>query len=63
VDERWYLRAYPDVADAVRDQQIASATEHFEIIGAGEGRSPAPRYAPVAAQWKKATRTSSRAGM
>jgi hypothetical protein len=56
VNEAWYLRAYADVADAVRAKQIISAKEHFELVGAGEGRSPNADYAPVAAQWKKATR-------
>jgi hypothetical protein len=58
VDERWYLRSYPDVGSAVRAGQLASATEHFTVIGASEGRSPSSRYENDATQWKKALRAA-----
>lgn len=54
VDERWYLHSYPDVGAAVRAGRISSGREHFWIAGAGEWRSPSPRYENDAAQWKRA---------
>lgn len=54
VDERWYLRSYPDVGAAVKAGRLSSAREHFAMAGAGEWRSPGPRYEGDAAQWKKA---------
>jgi len=56
VDEQWYLQTYRDVAQAVQSGQIASATEHFEIIGAAEGRAPSKEYLDVAKQWKNLLR-------
>ena len=53
VDEQWYLQTYRDVAQAVQNGQIGSATEHFEIIGAAEGRAPSKEYLDVAKQWKR----------
>jgi len=52
VDERWYLKTYPDVASAVNRGEIPSASEHFEVVGAIEGRAPSPEYLDVAAEWK-----------
>jgi hypothetical protein len=54
VDESWYLRQYPDVANAVTHGQIKSATRHFESIGGGEGRSPSADQEDNAMQWKEA---------
>lgn len=54
VDERWYLRANPDVGAAVKAGKLSSAREHFTLAGAGEWRSPSPRYEGDAQQWKKA---------
>ena len=54
MDERWYLRANPDVGAAVKSGQLASAREHFALAGASEWRSPSPRYENDAAQWKRA---------
>jgi hypothetical protein len=54
VDEGWYLRTYKDVADAVAAKAIDSASEHFRVVGAAEGRSPSAAYVPAAEQWKKA---------
>jgi hypothetical protein len=52
VDELWYLETYPDVAAAIPNGEIASATEHFEKVGAIEGRAPSAEYVDVANQWK-----------
>jgi len=40
VDETWYLRQYPDVAEAIRKGVVASAREHFLNDGYFEGRIP-----------------------
>ncbi|HEV2363648.1 MAG TPA: hypothetical protein VGS12_05545 [Caulobacteraceae bacterium] len=39
-DETWYLTAYPDVAEAVRNKSVASAQEHFARFGYFENRLP-----------------------
>lgn len=41
VDEKWYLDEYPDVARAVTDGDVASATHHYLGTGRREGRRPA----------------------
>jgi hypothetical protein len=51
VDEEWYLRTFPDVAAALRQGHIASATEHFEKIGINELRAPGPEYESDAVEW------------
>ena len=40
VDEAWYLRRYPDVAEAVRQGITDSAKRHFMESGYFEGRFP-----------------------
>jgi hypothetical protein len=40
VDEAWYVKQYPNVAEAIRDGVIKSAREHFLIDGHLEGRLP-----------------------
>jgi len=40
VDEEWYLRQYPDVAEAIRKKIVNSAKEHFLNDGYFEGRIP-----------------------
>ena len=40
VDEEWYLKQYPDVAEAIRNGVVASAKEHFLNDGYFEGRIP-----------------------
>ena len=40
VDEAWYVRQYPDVAEAIRRGVITSAREHFLNDGYFEGRLP-----------------------
>ena len=40
VDEAWYLRRYPDVADGIRKGILTSAQEHFDMDGYKEGRLP-----------------------
>jgi MoaA/NifB/PqqE/SkfB family radical SAM enzyme len=40
-DEAFYLRVYPDVAEAVRSGAIANAHEHYVRFGEQEGRKPA----------------------
>ena len=40
-DEAFYLRVYPDVAQAVRNGDIGSAHEHYVRFGQMEGRKPA----------------------
>lgn len=42
VDEKWYLKEYPDVADAIKDGQFKSAKHHFVENGYFEGRTPCP---------------------
>jgi hypothetical protein len=42
IDEEWYLRRYEDIAQAVRNGDIASAKRHFVDDGYFEGRIPAP---------------------
>jgi hypothetical protein len=56
VDEQWYLSTYRDVAAAVANGQVSSAREHFELVGAAEGRAPSQEYVDVANQWKKLLR-------
>lgn len=41
-DERWYLRAYPDVAEAIAEGVFASGHAHFIQHGYFEGRTPTP---------------------
>jgi hypothetical protein len=40
VDEEWYLRQYPDVAEAIRNGVVSSAKDHFLNDGYFEGRIP-----------------------
>jgi len=40
IDEGWYLRRYPDVAEAVRAGTFKSAKDHFVNNGFFEGRMP-----------------------
>lgn len=40
VDERWYLKRYPDVAVAIRKGQVKSASQHYFQAGIYEGRVP-----------------------
>jgi hypothetical protein len=40
VDEDWYLKQYPDVAQAISDGMIGSAKQHFRDNGYFEGRLP-----------------------
>ena len=40
VDERWYLEAYPDVAESVRKGVVTSGEQHFAEDGYREGRLP-----------------------
>lgn len=42
VDEDWYLRRYPDIADAIAQGIVKSAQEHFVNDGYFEGRQPFP---------------------
>jgi hypothetical protein len=42
VDEAWYVKQYPDVAEAINKGIIASAKEHFLNNGYFEGRLPFP---------------------
>ena len=41
VDEAWYLRRYPDVAEAIEAGSAVSAHRHFVENGYFEGRFPA----------------------
>ena len=57
-DEAWYLNAFPDVANAVRDGVCPSGLWHYMTYGWKEGRPPfdpqrtyANRMAPVPAAW------------
>ena len=49
VDEAWYLKQYPDVAEAIRGGAIISAKDHFMNDGYFEGRIPFP--IPVDEAW------------
>jgi hypothetical protein len=40
VDENWYRRSYPDVADAIKAGTYKSAKHHFVEEGYFEGRVP-----------------------
>ena len=40
-DEEWYVRSYPDVAEAIALGNISSAFAHYERHGRNEGRLPA----------------------
>lgn len=40
VDERWYLKRYPDVAGAIRKGAVKSASAHYFLTGIHEGRVP-----------------------
>ena len=42
VNEDWYLKAYDDIAKAVRDGTVPSARQHFIEDGYFEGRLPFP---------------------
>ena len=42
MDEEWYLREYPDIAEAVKVGRLASARQHFIDDGYFEGRLPFP---------------------
>jgi hypothetical protein len=41
-DEEWYLKTYPDIAEAVKEGRIESGRWHFLENGYFEGRLPAP---------------------
>ena len=43
-DETTYLRAFPDIAEAVRRGTMASGRAHFERSGRAEGRLDKPEY-------------------
>jgi len=40
--EKAYLRAHPDVADAVANGALPSGWEHYQLFGQAEGRDPGP---------------------
>ncbi len=40
VDEAWYERQYPDIADAVAAGTLSRARDHFTAVGYFEGRMP-----------------------
>ncbi len=42
VDEAWYIRRYPDVAEGIQGGSVLSAKEHFLNDGYFEGRMPFP---------------------
>jgi hypothetical protein len=54
LDEKWYLRTYQDVADAVKRRTTHSALQHFSTVGAAELRAPAEAYRNDAVQWGNA---------
>lgn len=51
-DERWYLEAYPDVAEGVSRGDWPSGYTHYCVIGRSKGRHGS---APVDEEWYKAT--------
>ena len=42
VDEQWYLKRYPDIAEAIEQGVVESARLHFVNDGYFEGRLPFP---------------------
>ena len=40
VNEKWYLEAYPDVAEAMKGGIYKSGQAHFDLAGFREGRMP-----------------------
>ena len=59
VDEDWYLKKYPDVVRGIKKGAVSSADQHFNTVGAGEGRSPNASEEENAFQWKKVLWTDS----
>ena len=55
VEEVWYRKTYKDVDDAIEKGMINSAQDHFEGVGAYEGRSPSAKLINIASLIKKAT--------
>ena len=49
VDEAWYVRRYPDVAEAIKRGERVSAKQHYMEAGYFEDRLP--RRIPVDVQW------------
>jgi hypothetical protein len=47
-DEAWYLRRYPDIAEAIAKGELGSGFEHYTRHGQAEGRLPC---APFNAEW------------
>lgn len=43
-DEGLYLRAFPDIAEAVRRGSLASGLAHYKLAGRAEGRLGKPEY-------------------
>jgi hypothetical protein len=44
VNDKWYLEAYPDIAEAIRAGVYKSAQSHFDQAGFREGRLPYPNF-------------------
>lgn len=42
VNESWYLQRYADVAEAMQNGSVSSATEHYRLFGFRENRQPYP---------------------
>jgi hypothetical protein len=42
VDEKWYCETYVDVRDAIQNNQVSSAKEHYVKVGYFENRLPHP---------------------
>ena len=40
VDEKWYMSRYPDVVDALKDGDIATVSDHYNLFGYYEHRMP-----------------------
>lgn len=70
VDEVWYMRENPDVAEAIRSGVFATAAQHYQHAGYFEGRIPVPvtfdenwylqQYTDVAEAVKSGTEPSGR---
>lgn len=43
-DETSYLRAFPDVVEAIERQELASGLDHYRLAGKAEGRLQRPEY-------------------
>ncbi|MFT3988308.1 hypothetical protein [Aestuariivirga sp.] len=56
VDDPWYRKIYPDVAEQITAGQFKDSADHFTRSGFQEGRVPAEIYAGDIAEWREIVR-------